>query len=1094
MRAIIKTRLKGRRILLIVKFMTAKRFSKNRLVGAIFGVIFGVIGVMGGMNLVPTAYAEPVNSGEGVIESVERTTEENTTENPEEEIDVTNELVKETRMSGMSCQSSLGAIGWLVCPTTGKIAEAVDWLYEKIENVLVVNPVEMKDGSPIYEIWKYMLGVTNIVFIIFFLVMVYSQITGMGITNYGLKKTLPKLIVAAVLVNLSFLICSLAVDASNIIGEGLRGVFTTIENTTMGDMALTGGVKVSEMYSSLAGGSVLALGAGVIAFETGAIWMLIPTVLGAIVAVVIGLVTIAMRQAVVALLIMVSPLAIVAYMLPNTEQWFKKWRQLLIKMLIFYPMFSLLFGASQLAGFAIITSASDGFGILLGTAVQIFPLFFSVNLMKMSGTVLGTINSKLNGLMARPLAANRSWAESRRAQTSAYHAQYGVTPSAHLRRYLENRKALRESTTEKLRTMRKNEANIYEQKKISNGYDGSEATSTEGNLKPNKYTRIAKDLSNLNLASETATMDTKHVLNEYGSYFVNEKFRKLEERKGISAEERKKLEAAKSKDAESLRAAVAARNFLEYGRAKMTTESDSESDTNFMIKTYLDAKDNYSPNGTDKERFNYEHYVKSSAGGLGSVGETRVLGKILEQAQAVENKQRRDINIIATKYPHAKTAFRNMFVGYLVNDDGFAVNSAGKEIETERGYLYKNDPSRLVIWDKVDENGPYYDWYDTNGKYVTRIYKKDKPAIKELFSNFDAPINDPINNLYGMLAGVKEGDIKVGDNEKENAKYKYIGLDGIRTTIGRGILGAQFKEKNAAFSPMVAEMISKGYVKDPSTMYLAYLDSLNKATKPGAFNMQDTDAIKMFARIMDAKNWDEIFAKDKVKDFKNVNGKPLIGLHEKLNPKTNKMETEEVPFEKATEEEVRRYILKKFVNPAAHKIAMMMSRQTQNTADNQKAGTIVEWGKLYDVMKDLKTKANDKDNPMPWLEDPFEQSGDMRSMAYEITGEMYTIDKETGKKVSLQDKRRRSLANSKRRFSPQEHLSRLEEMYINNISDPYAFARDIVEYCDGFPELKGAKDDIEKFIDDELSQGRGTTVEDLKFRLENYINTFLDRD
>ncbi|MBR0242814.1 hypothetical protein IJQ51_02595 [Candidatus Saccharibacteria bacterium] len=397
--------------------------------------MMGLVAGAAPMMVTAPVYADPV--------------ETETAEATEETVSISDELVRETQESGKSCQDSLGAIGWLVCPTTGKISEAVDWLYEKIENILVINPVEMKDGSPIYEVWKYMLGITNIVFIIFCLVMVYSQLTGLGITNYGLKKTLPKLIVAAILVNLSFVICSLAVDASNIIGASLRGVFTSIEEATMGGMTMSGGMKVSEMYSALAGGSALALGAGVIAFETGAIWMLIPTVLGAIVAVVIGLITIALRQAVVALLIMISPLAIIAYMLPNTEQWFKKWRQLLTKMLVFYPMFSLLFGASSLAGFAIIASATDGFGVLLGVAVQIFPLFFSWSLMKMSGTVLGTINSKLSALTARPLAANRSWADSRRELTRQKNLARGdvYSPSLRLVQFLNDRKVAREEET-----------------------------------------------------------------------------------------------------------------------------------------------------------------------------------------------------------------------------------------------------------------------------------------------------------------------------------------------------------------------------------------------------------------------------------------------------------------------------------------------------------------------------------------------------------------------------------------------------------------------------------------------------------------------
>ena len=72
-----------------------------------------------------------------------------------------------TTNAGKSCEDSLGSLGWLVCPTTGKISEAVDFLYDKIEDVLEINPVEAKDGSPVYEIWKYFQGVTNILFIIF---------------------------------------------------------------------------------------------------------------------------------------------------------------------------------------------------------------------------------------------------------------------------------------------------------------------------------------------------------------------------------------------------------------------------------------------------------------------------------------------------------------------------------------------------------------------------------------------------------------------------------------------------------------------------------------------------------------------------------------------------------------------------------------------------------------------------------------------------------------------------------------------------------------------------------------------------------------
>ncbi len=448
--------------------MIAKRLTKNKLKKAIFGCLFAIMGLLTGLfgafGPSTPVYAVPGETSEVVeVEADEHEQEAQADSDDEPEASEQTGLTQKDDENKASCKETLGAIGWFVCPTTGKISEAVDFLYDKIETILVINPVEMKDGTPIYEIWKYARGITNIVFIIFMLVVVISQLTGFGITNYGIKKALPKLIVTAILVNLSFVICLLAVDLSNIIGSSLRGLFTTVEEATLGMANISGGVKMSSVYGAFADGTILAVGAGTIAVETGAIWMLIPTVLGAIAAVVIGLVTIAMRQAVVALLIMISPLAIVAYMLPNTEQWFNKWKQLLIKMLIFYPMFSLLFGASSLAGWAIIASSRDTFGLILGMAVQIFPLFFAWSLMKMSGTVLGTINARLTGLMARPLSANRSWAESRRQATNAKFlaANNVYTPSLKLRQFLSDRRIAREEEMREHNEVVKNRGLAY---------------------------------------------------------------------------------------------------------------------------------------------------------------------------------------------------------------------------------------------------------------------------------------------------------------------------------------------------------------------------------------------------------------------------------------------------------------------------------------------------------------------------------------------------------------------------------------------------------------------------------------------------------
>ncbi|MCR5700495.1 MAG: type IV secretion system protein [Candidatus Saccharibacteria bacterium] len=1040
--------------------MIVKKKSKMRLRGVVFGIFLAMMATLGSLGgtlmLGESVYADPAEN------TTTTTTTENTTgDNTGNNAGATTGTNTGTAVStGDDCKNSLGAIGWLVCPTTGAIAQGVDFLYGLIKDFLVIDPVVQQDGSPIYEIWKYCRGFANIVFIIFLLVVIYSQITGVGISNYGIKKALPKLIVVAVLMNLSFLICSLAVDVSNILGESVRGLFDSVASSAVpansGMNSQEMAVANAEMYSAMAGGTALTIGGAVIAFETGTIWMLIPLLLGAIVAVVTGLITIALRQAVVALLIMIAPLAVVAYMLPNTENLFTKWRKLLTQMLVFYPAFSLLFGASSLAGFAIIMSAQNGFGLLLGVAVQIFPLFFSWKLMQMSGTFLGTINSKMRELGSKPVAGARTWAGTRKAHTNAKYLQYGTTPFSHLRRYMDNKRELEEQHTASIQQLRKYDANIYAQKVIGAGYDGTKAQGTKGNLTPNKYTKVAKDLSNTKLASETVTMDTAHVLGNYSDYFVDEKIRERVT-KAREAKDEAALEALRRTDAEYRRADIGAKNFLEYSRAEMTAENDSESDFKFMVSSYLDAFEGYDPNDKSDIFSKYRHYITSSAGGLGDAGQTRVLGKIIARAAAVESNQRRDVQILANKYPHAKREFRNMVVGYCVDDNGYATDREGNVLPGEkyRGYLLQYHPEQLVLWDRIDEQGrKYYDWYDGD-RFVTRIFETDRSAIKELLSNFDAPICDPINNLYGILAGVTPG---------KDGVPEHVGLNSFRTTIGRSL--SSFKEKNAAFSPMVSEMIKKGYIKNYAQEYLAYLDSLNKATKPGAFNTQDADAIGMFADLMNPDKWPSLFPEELIRGYQNVNGEPISGYEVDADGniiRNDKGKPIKVSGREPTYDELMACVKEKFIFPAAHKMTMMMARQTPNTADNQKVGTVEKWKELVEVFN----KKWGKDSPLGV--DPYEQKGDMLKISRGVRNNLYTNDSMTG------------------------YLSEVDNMYINSQNDGESFAQELMDLCMANKEKAGFDSILQNFLDycdAERAAGRYLDCDSLKEEFESLIMQF----
>lgn len=395
---------------------SAKNSLKRRLFLALFSLFFVFSTLFSFFSAPVFADPKPTTTTETTSDS-EKPKSTETTETAEESSSSDEKTEEKSKITDEDleniCNDQSGALGWLICPSSGAISKAVDSIYGTIEDFLVINPIPADDSSTIHIVWDYVKGVTNIVFIIFLLVVVISHLTGFGTANYHWRRILPRVIIVGILINLSFIICQLAVDVSNLLGYGLRDLFLSVEENAI----LNGSIKnVTITWTDLVNvvtGAATAAGIG-IALSGGLVavfWTLVPVLLGAIVSIAIGFITIAMRQALVAVLVMISPLAFVCFLLPNTEKWFSKWKDTLFRMLVFYPAFSFLFGASHLAGWAIITSSikengeTSGFGVLLGLAVQVFPLFFSWSLMKMSGSVLGIVNQKLHALSQKPLGA-----------------------------------------------------------------------------------------------------------------------------------------------------------------------------------------------------------------------------------------------------------------------------------------------------------------------------------------------------------------------------------------------------------------------------------------------------------------------------------------------------------------------------------------------------------------------------------------------------------------------------------------------------------------------------------------------------------------
>lgn len=315
-------------------------------------------------------------------------------------------------------------IGWIICPVVKEVSKVVDSAYGIVSHLLTVAPLlTTGEQAHVYQAWTIMRNFANVAFVIAFLIIIFSQLTSVGLNNYGIKKMLPRLIVAAILVNASFWICAIAVDVSNILGSSINGVFQGITVGEGTERESTAGMPTKENSSQIGGregweGLTIAILAGGIGALHVGLSALLPALLAAAIAIITVFIILSLRQALIVLLVIVSPLAFVAYLLPNTESMFKKWYGLFKTLLLMYPIISMIFGASALASAIVLTTPqtpeNEIYYIaiqIMGALMAIIPLALTPILMKTAGGLLGKVGAFVNNPNKGPFDRMRKGAE-----------------------------------------------------------------------------------------------------------------------------------------------------------------------------------------------------------------------------------------------------------------------------------------------------------------------------------------------------------------------------------------------------------------------------------------------------------------------------------------------------------------------------------------------------------------------------------------------------------------------------------------------------------------------------------------------------------
>ena len=302
-----------------------------------------------------------------------------------------------------SCESEGGVLGWIMCPVTTMLGNALNWVDTQISRLLEVDEVKFRDAQ-LYTTWARFRNIGLTLLIIIMLIMVISTALGLGFLDaYTVKKAMPRMIAAIIFMLLSWYICLFLITLSNAVGEGVLGLMTSTFRDPYGNRleSLNALFSAGGASTAVQGGGLI-VGVGVLALVPGALGIVMTWVGAALLIVGLALLVLVARQMFIITLILFSPIAILAWIFPGNDKLWNFWWQSFSKLLLMFPMIMALIASGRIfAGVISFTADSSSGGESLITPLLILtayviPYAFIPFTFKFAGGVFGNLAGMVN--------------------------------------------------------------------------------------------------------------------------------------------------------------------------------------------------------------------------------------------------------------------------------------------------------------------------------------------------------------------------------------------------------------------------------------------------------------------------------------------------------------------------------------------------------------------------------------------------------------------------------------------------------------------------------------------------------------------------
>lgn len=282
---------------------------------------------------------------------------------------------------------------WAMCPMFRMVNGFVNVIDAFIHEYLSTGNAIFQDNQSDYrEAWSTFRNFAIGLLVIAGLVMLISEALSLSIVDaYTVRKVLPRLLVAIIGISISWEFTEFLITLFDDLGQAMGSIIYTSFNIPATGINIVEVVTAWLLSAGAVTSAALLLGGFGILSLLGTLAM----------AMLVGAIVLILRQAIIVAAVLLAPLAIAAYVLPNTSKFANFWWDTLFRMLMLYPIATGLIALCKVLGNITMsnpTEAGGGIGGVIALVSGMVFFFAGYALIPLAFRLTGGLVATLGGI------------------------------------------------------------------------------------------------------------------------------------------------------------------------------------------------------------------------------------------------------------------------------------------------------------------------------------------------------------------------------------------------------------------------------------------------------------------------------------------------------------------------------------------------------------------------------------------------------------------------------------------------------------------------------------------------------------------------